>query len=174
MTAVWTAIYQRRGLTALLILWRRQCESLRPGISESRNSHVFFRTPHFHQTFTALFGSLRAQKTFYAMKRDEEKRNELQSRREFFKNAAKKTLPILGALVLASSPLMSIAKNAESEVETGCDWGCTYGCKGSCGRVCSFGCTNSCAGECSGGCKATCQGTCRGTCSGTCSSMGYM
>lgn len=36
-------IDQRRGLTALLILWRRQCESLRPGISESSNSHVFFR-----------------------------------------------------------------------------------------------------------------------------------
>ena len=65
MAAAWTAIYQRRGLTALLILWRRQCESLRPGISESRNSHVFFRTPLFHHLFTALFGSLRAQKRNY-------------------------------------------------------------------------------------------------------------
>ena len=38
----------------------------------------------------------------------EEKRkqeNELQSRREFFKNAAKSTLPVLGLAVLATLPI---------------------------------------------------------------------
>ncbi len=164
MAAAWTAIYQRRGLTALLILWRRQCESLRPGISESRNSHVFFRTPHLHQTFTALFGSLRAQKTFYAMKRDEEKRNELQSRREFFKNAAKKTLPILGALVLAGMPSVLRA----SETELGCKYGCSTGCYTSCNYTCKSTCRDTCKGSCRETCKYTCTGTCKNSCRGGC------
>lgn len=168
MTAVWTAIYQRRGLTALLILWRRQCESLRPGISESRNSHVFFRTPHLHQTFTALFGSLRAQKTFYAMKRDEEKRNELQSRREFFKNAAKKTLPILGALVLAGLPSVLKANEAE-KTPSGCRYQCSVGCGTGCYGVCAYDCSSSCARLCNN-CQTSCQGGCKYRCSATCAS----
>lgn len=86
---------------------------------------------------------------------------ELQSRREFFKKAAKGALPILGTIILSNLPNIS---NAE-EVELGCDFGCTYGCKGSCGRVCSFGCTNSCAGSCDGGCKGYCSGSCKGSCS---------
>jgi hypothetical protein len=36
---------------------------------------------------------------------------ELQSRRDFFKKAAQKALPILGAVVLASTPLLSHAAN---------------------------------------------------------------
>ena len=34
--------------------------------------------------------------------------NEIQSRREFFKKAAKGALPILGAVLLASSPIISL------------------------------------------------------------------
>ena len=47
-----------------------------------------------------------------------EKNEELQSRREFFKKAAKGALPILGAVVLASAP--GLANAAESAVEMGC------------------------------------------------------
>ena len=92
----------------------------------------------------------------------------LQSRREFFKQAAKKALPVIGAIALASSPI--IAKAAEiEEAPSGCDWGCSGGCQGSFGRSCSYGCSGSCAGTCSGACKGYCQGSCKGTCSGTCS-----
>lgn len=53
------------------------------------------------------------------MHMEKNKQNEeLQSRREFFKKAAKSALPILGAVVLASAP--GIANAAESAAEMGC------------------------------------------------------
>ena len=51
------------------------------------------------------------------------KNEELQSRREFFKKAAKSALPILGAIVLAGAPLISKAEQP---------MGCNYGCSGAC------------------------------------------
>lgn len=75
-------------------------------------------------------------------KRDEE----LQSRREFFRNAAKGALPILGAIVLAHVP--SIASASETPMD------CRYGCT----AVCS---TSACQGTCSGTCKFTCTGGCK-------------
>lgn len=97
---------------------------------------------------------------------DKKKNEELQSRREFFKKAAKSVLPILGAVVLASNPILSKAE--ELEDPSGCQWGCSSGCKGGCGRACSTGCTNSCAGSCSGACKGGCTGNCKGSCSFGC------
>ena len=80
-------------------------------------------------------------------RRQNEKRNEeLQSRRDFFKKAAKGVLPILGAVVLASAP--GIVKAAETPM--GCNYGCT--------AVCS---TSACQGTCSGTCKFTCTGGCK-------------
>ena len=92
--------------------------------------------------------------------------NELQSRREFFKKAAKGALPILGAAILASSPIISKAMESEP---MGCSWGCYNGCSGGCGRSCSYGCSSSCSGSCSGGCKGGCSRSCSYTCSGSCS-----
>lgn len=86
---------------------------------------------------------------------------EVQSRREFFKEAAKKALPVIGAIALASSPIL--AQAAES-TPMDCSGSCSYGC----GRVCSTGCTNSCSGSCSGACKGYCLGSCMGSCSGSC------
>ena len=84
----------------------------------------------------------------------EKKQNEeLQSRREFFKQAAKKALPVIGAIALASSPI--IAQAAEKE---------PLGCNGYCAQHCSAGC----AGTCTGRCVGNCQGTCRDTCSDAC------
>mgnify|MGYP006916089797 CR=1 FL=1 len=118
----------------------------------------------------------------------EKKQNEeLQNRREFFKDAAKKALPIIGAIALASSPL--IAQAAEkSEPPTGCDT-CSYACGGSCASGCSRGCSGSCkswcaigcggqttanpCGSCSSACYGGCYGGCRGTCVGSCSSGCY-
>lgn len=78
------------------------------------------------------------------------KNKELQSRREFFKNAAKGALPILGAVLLASAPVVTNA--AETTVS-----GCGMSCKGTCLGSCRVGCGTSCKGFC----KTTCGGGCK-------------
>lgn len=73
---------------------------------------------------------------------------ELQSRREFFKKAAKAALPVVGAVVLSSLPIL------KSEAATGCYMGgCVYDCEGSCNGGCQ-GCQDSCYGSCKGTCNA--------------------
>lgn len=97
---------------------------------------------------------------------ENKKKEELQSRRGFFKSAAKKALPILAAVALANVP--QIMKAAE---ETPSD--CRYGCAGSCYSSCLGGCYQHCRYTCQGSCKESCQGTCRGyctlSCTGSCS-----
>ena len=89
---------------------------------------------------------------------DKKERNEeIQSRREFFKNAAKGALPILGAILLANAPV--IARAADAEAPMGCTDTCTGACYGSC-----KGCSTTCTGTCSHGCKG-CSTTCTGGCS---------
>lgn len=93
------------------------------------------------------------------------KNEELQSRREFFKKAAKGALPILGAIVLASMPVV-IHADAPS-------MGCGSSCKGRCLGACSDGncrlsCDNSCKNTCAGTCRNGCLGGCKGNCQGTC------
>lgn len=74
-----------------------------------------------------------------------EKNEELQSRREFFKKAAKGALPILAAVALAGTPAIV---NATTKDPMGCT---RYGC-----------------GTCTGSCRSTCSGACYTTCSGGC------
>lgn len=69
------------------------------------------------------------------------KNEELQSRREFFKRAAKGALPILAGAALLSSPILSETANAMS-------------CAG-----CNNRCMNSCFNTCHGTCSRTCSGT---------------
>ena len=91
---------------------------------------------------------------------------ELQSRREFFKKAAKSALPILGAIVLTNAPVIA---NTAEETPMSCNYYCSGGCQGGCGRSCSYDCTGGCKGGCGGGCSYSCQNTCKGSCQGTCS-----
>ncbi len=91
-----------------------------------------------------------------------EKKNsneELQSRREFFKKAAKAALPVVGAVVLSSLPIV------KSEATTGCEAGCFTGC--------SNGCQSGCKGFCYQSCFGGCQNTCHGSCSGGCAKQEY-
>ncbi len=81
---------------------------------------------------------------------------ELQSRREFFKKAAKGALPILGAIALANAPLLASAVESECNCTS-----CTASCSGGCS-----GCSGGCQGTCSSTCSGSCSGTCRGGCSG--------
>lgn len=102
----------------------------------------------------------------FIMKQNE-KNEELQSRREFFKKAAKGALPILGAIALAGAP--GIVKAAEEAMD--CNYSCSYSCSNSCRGNCYGGCSGSCGGACSYSCQNTCKGSCQGRCSGGCSSM---
>lgn len=90
---------------------------------------------------------------------EKNKKEEIQSRREFFKKAAKATLPVLGAVVLSSIPFAE-TKADYVNFYTG---ECT-GCSGSCQRSCSGSCQGNCQGDCQGNCKGGCYGTCKGSC----------
>ncbi|MBE6318378.1 MAG: Cys-Xaa-Xaa-Xaa repeat radical SAM target protein [Bacteroidales bacterium] len=77
---------------------------------------------------------------------------ELKSRRDFFKKAVKSALPILGAVVLASSPIVSKAATT-----MGCDYTCKTSCANDCYGSCRYGCQSTCTGTCSGSCKTSCS-----------------
>lgn len=83
--------------------------------------------------------------------------NSTQNRREFFKEAAKKALPILGVIFFSNNPV--IAKVANSEPMS-CSKSTCYGtCVGSC-----TGCKSNCYGGCYGGCRQSCSNSCRLNC----------
>lgn len=74
-----------------------------------------------------------------------EKKEELKTRREFFKKTAEDTLPFLGILMFGSSFLQA------------CD---PIDIPSGCGKSCSGSCESDCSGECSGGCKEACVHVC--------------
>ena len=107
---------------------------LRPCIAgrvTDTDSHAFFLYNIITQSGESIGNDLPIMK--------ENEKEELQSRRSFFKNAAKRALPFLGAIVLANAPILASASNSQM--------GCTrYGCGG---------CTGTCSGTCSGTCQTT-------------------
>ena len=118
----------------LFIFGVRFCKDLNRKMSVEQGSTLFLYTNE----------SMRNPKTHKLISFMENNKNEeLQSRREFFKKAAKAALPVVGAVVLASLP------TAKAEAQYG--WGCTSACKGSCSGKCTS-CTG-CYGSCQGGCK---------------------
>ena len=93
------------------------------------------------------------------------KNNEgLQSRREFFKEAAKRALPFLAATVLANTPVIAKALETPSDCNGGCYNSCNNGCLSSCEGDCWGSCSGNCKGDCLGSCKKTCDGSCSGNC----------
>lgn len=92
------------------------------------------------------------------MKRNKENK-ELQTRREFFKKAAKSALPIVAGVVLAGNP--QVVKAVE-KAPMGCQgYSCQGGCQFSCVAVCNSSCKGNCKTECgSGTCKHGCSGGC--------------
>lgn len=79
---------------------------------------------------------------------------ELQSRREFFKSAAKAALPVVAAALLAN--VAAVTNATESKSCNGCGYNCQGTCTGGCARTCHY----------------TCQGTCKGACSVHCTHGG--
>lgn len=90
---------------------------------------------------------------------EKNKNEEIQSRREFFKKAAKATLPVLGAVVLSNIPFAETKADYVNRFTGECT-----GCSGSCQRSCSGSCQGNCQGDCQGNCKGACYGTCKGSC----------
>lgn len=87
---------------------------------------------------------------------------ELQSRREFFKKAAKAALPVIGSVVMASLP------NFMQAAETGCGLSCSNSCVAACKNSCVGYCENTCHSTCQGSCKLGCQNSCSGSCETKC------
>ena len=84
----------------------------------------------------------------------ENKKQDLITRRLFFKKNVASVLPIMAMTVLSSFPM--ILKASET--------GCIFGCSGGCGK----GCQNTCFNGCYEGCKSGCKGTCTDGCFGSC------
>lgn len=80
-------------------------------------------------------------------------KNELKNRREFFKEAAKKTLPILGMAVLAT-----VAPTALQSCKK------TNNCPDVCTNACQITCQTTCVGECKTSCTKTCLSDCYNGC----------
>lgn len=98
-------------------------------------------------------------------KKNKKQKEELQSRRDFFKKATKMALPVLGAIALANTPLLS---HAMDESPMGCKYGCSSGCYRSCNTTCENTCEGTCKHACGDGCEYTCSGTCKNACNTTC------
>ena len=67
------------------------------------------------------------------------KNEELQSRREFFKKAAKGILPVLAFTVIGSSVFTSCEKDESESCRNNCSGSCKSDCKGSCKWSCAGG-----------------------------------
>ena len=115
--------------------------------------------------------------------KDQKKNEELQSRRDFFRNAAKAALPILGAVFLANNSMLAKAMEKSAEYCSHCNSNCTNGCRTACHRGCGNNCYVGCEGytrshggygceTCRSACMG-CQSQCSGTCSGSCMRSAY-
>ena len=132
--------------------------------------YVYFYDANNNLVPTSQMGYNQAKQTM-----ENNKNNETQNRREFFKEAARKALPIIGAVALLSNPVIA---NAVEQDITDCN-GCSNSCRGGCNSGCHQGCKSNCALNCEGqshsvgygcdGCKGRCMGGCSGGCSGNCS-----
>lgn len=91
--------------------------------------------------------------------------NDLQSRRQFFKNVAKAALPIIAGVLMSSAPQI-VKATSPMGCELGCYGGCKTGCQGRCKYSCSGGCNDNCAVSCSRTCKRICSDNCYKACTG--------
>lgn len=80
---------------------------------------------------------------------------ELQSRREFFKNAAKSALPMFAIAAFGPS-LLSSCEKEDSKSSSSKSSSSSSGC----GKSCSGSCDGDCAGDCDDGCWTACIAAC--------------
>lgn len=102
---------------------------------------------------------------------------ELQTRRQFFKKASQKVLPMIGAFIAAPTIISTTLTSCSCD---GCEAACMDDCQSTCGFDCANSCSSSsynssiedddCANNCSSSCKSTCSTACDSTCKETCKS----
>ena len=106
---------------------------------------------------------------------EKEKDEEIQNRRDFFKNMSKIALPVIAVIGLSSlggleNVLGSTKENKKHGVacESGCSWSCEGSCNYTCEKTCKGYCEQTCQYECEKTCKRTCEKTCDSQCEGSC------
>lgn len=72
---------------------------------------------------------------------------ELQSRREFFKNAAKSALPMF-AFAAFGQTLLTSCERDDDKGSSGCGKSCSGSCEGDCAGDCDDGCWTACISAC--------------------------
>ncbi len=129
------------------------------------NSHVFFCFQYFKQLWlTGEF--VKPERLFVRMNTG---REELQTRRQFFKKAASRVLPLLGAVTFGPAMVTSMMSCDDCS-------DCTGACLDTCAGTCAEKCIETCRGsayvppvsDCNGNCQGTCGANCQSTCSTTC------
>lgn len=97
-------------------------------------------------------------------------KRQLQNRREFFKEAAERVLPVLGLALIVPTPFLTTCTKEPVE----CGNSCTGDCKGTCSGTCSGSSTSSgcsgCSSSCSSGCSGSSIGSDCSSCGNNCSS----
>lgn len=76
------------------------------------------------------------------MEKNKQKNEEILSRREFFKKAAKTALPIFGAIVAGS--ILSSCEPYEGTISCSDCSGTCDGCSGDCWSACTAACMQTC------------------------------
>lgn len=89
------------------------------------------------------------------------KRNEIISRRSFFKRSASVILPTLAVLTIPS--VLTSCEIDEEDLGIDEPTGCKNGCSGKCSGVCGAACQKDCTGSCSKTCKSQCSNQCGGS-----------
>jgi len=88
------------------------------------------------------------------------KNEELQSRRQFFKQAGGRALPFLAFAAFGGTLLTSCEKDEPENKHNG-GGGSSSGCGNSCSGDCDSGCTNNCDSLCGGDCWSYCESKAR-------------
>lgn len=99
--------------------------------------------------------------------KQKDNKNEVQTRREFFKKAAKEVLPIISILSISCFPIQLSAESPVNSCKDDCFYVCG-GCSRSCYEECEGQCKDGCFRTCTGRCDSTCQGNCKDDCVGNC------
>lgn len=118
-----------------------------------------------------MLGEAGEQKNLSFMSNKKEN-EELQSRREFFKKAAKAALPVV-AMTVAQMPAFGYVGGVVYDNCQNCASSCSGTCAGNCKGDCTGsnsnangGCFNGCVNTCAGGCTGTCYRSCNTGCDG--------
>ena len=121
------------------------------------------KTLRFPKTMPSLFN-------YHSLNHQHMDSKEFLSRREFFRRAISKSLPILGVLVAPS--IISCNPDEPLPENVSCT-DCSGSCKGSSSgggcSDCHGSCLNTCSKECSDACSKDCAGYCTTSCGRQCS-----